>query len=147
MKRFKFRLQTLLDQRKSVEDILLAELAEVRREEAAEVERLDSLYDRLEAALENLETAMSKNDPIEEISRLDEYAKATRDDIKVQQLTLEAVRERVEAKRLEVVKAMQDRQVLEALRDKQEAEYLAAVAKAEQNELDEMASLRYARGM
>ncbi|MHB9037032.1 MAG: flagellar export protein FliJ [Armatimonadota bacterium] len=147
MQRFKFRLQTLLDQRKSVEDMLLAELGEVRREEVAEIERLDALRDRLEMAWGDIEKALGRNAPAEELGRLDEYAKTIRDDVKVQNLTLVSVQERVEAKRMEVVKAMQDRQVLDALRDKQEREYLMAVAKAEQNELDEMASVRFARGM
>jgi flagellar FliJ protein len=147
MRRFRFRLQTLLDQRKSIEEQLLAELGEVRREEVAEMERLDALHNKLEMALRNVEAALGKNAPAEELGRMDEYAKTIRDDVKVQQLTLVSVQERVEAKRMEVVNAMQDRQVLEALRDKQEREYLAVIAKAEQNELDEMASVRYARGM
>lgn len=147
MKRFKFRLQTLLDRRKSIEDRLLAQLGELRQEEAAELKKLNALFDRLEWAWSQSEDALSKNAPVEELNRLDEYAKTTQDDIKLQQLTLEAVQEKVELKRREVVKAMQDRQVLETLKEKQEQEYLQAIARAEQNELDEMASVRYARGM
>ncbi len=78
---------------------------------------------------------------------MDEYAQALRDDIKVQCLTIEAVRERLEAKRVEVTDAMKARQVIEALRDKQERDYLTAIARAEQGALDEMASVRFARGM
>ncbi|MEN6358104.1 MAG: flagellar export protein FliJ [Armatimonadota bacterium] len=147
MKRFKFRLQTLLDRRKSREEQLLAQLGELRREEANELERLNALCCRLDTAWLDVEEALGRNAPAEELCRLDEYAKTTRDDINVQKLTLEAVRERVEAKRKELVNAMQERQVLEALRDKQEHEYLMDIARAEQNELDEMASVRYARGM
>lgn len=147
MKRFRFRLQTLLDRRKSLEEQLLAQLGELRQEESIEIKKLNALCRQLDWAWEQSEKALKKNAPVEEINRLDEYAKTTQDDIKLQQLTLEAVRERVESKRQEVVKAMQDRQVLEALKEKQEQEYLMAIARAEQNELDEMASVRYARGM
>ena len=147
MKRFKFRLQTLLDRRKSREEQLLAQLGELRREETAEVERLNALCSRLDTAWRDVEEALGRNAPVEELCRLDEFAKTTRDDINVQKLTLEAAQERVEAKRKELVSAMQERQVLEALRDKQEREYLMTIARAEQNELDEMSSVRYARGM
>ncbi|MCE5324256.1 flagellar export protein FliJ [bacterium] len=147
MNRFKFRLQTLLDRRKSREEQLLVELGELRREEANEVERLDILCLRLNAAWRDVEDALDNNAPAEELCRLDEFAKTTCDDIEIQKLTLEGVREKVEAKRQELVTAMQDRKILEVLRDKQEQEYLMVIARAEQNELDEMASVRYARGM
>lgn len=147
MKRFKFRLQTLLDQRKAREDQLLQELGELRREEAAEVERLHMLEVRLKRTIDEIEHAIERSAKAAEMFRLDEFAKATRDDIRFQELTIEAVRERVEKKRLQVVKAMQDRQVLEALRDKQEREYTLAAAREEQKQLDEMAAVRYARGM
>ena len=147
MRMFKFRLQTLLDQRKAKEDRILGELGKLRGEEAAEERVLASLRDRLKSACASLERELAQSGGAEEINRWDEYAKATRDDIRVQELTLIAVRERVEAKRQELIKAMQERQVLESLRDKQEREYLLSIARAEQNELDDMASLRYARGM
>lgn len=147
MKKFRFRLQVLLDQRKAKEDQLLGELGEVRREEALEIERLDELNHTLHQAWKAAEEALCAAIIPEEITRRDEYVKAVRDDIKVQELTLEAVQKRVEKKRIEVVEAVKERKVLESLRDKQEREYLLAYAHAEQNSLDEMASLRYARGM
>lgn len=147
MKKFKFRLQTLLDQRIAKEERLLIELGEIRRKEAEEIARLERLRARLVEADKRIERAINEGEPVENIVRADEYAKSVRDDIKVQELTVEAVRRQVEVKRLEVVKAMQDRQVLEALRDKQEREYIQAMMRAEQNQLDEMASVRFARGM
>lgn len=147
MKRFKFRLQTLLDQRKAREDQLLQELGELRREEAREVERLHTLESRLMRTMDEIEQAIRRNAKADELFRLDEFVKATRDDIRFQELTIEAVRDRVEKKRQQLVNAMQDRQVLEALRDKQEREYNLAAAREELKQLDEMASVRYARGM
>ena len=147
MRKYRFKLQTVLEQRKSIEDRLLAELGEIRREEAREAARLGVLRDELESARAAIVDGIVSNVGAEELERRDEYAKAKRDDVRVQELTLEAIRQRVEAKRAEVVEAMKERKVLEALRDKQERAYLAECARAEQNELDAMASLRYARGM
>jgi flagellar protein FliJ len=147
MKKFQFKLQTVLDQRKSREDHLLEQLGEVRREEALEVARLDALRNELRQAGVLIVEGLTHGAPPMEMARRDEYAKAKRDDVRVQELTLEAVRQRVEIKRLEVVEAMKQRKVMEALRDRQESAYILACARAEQNELDAMASLRYARGM
>ena len=147
MKRYRFKLQTVLEQRKSKEDHLLAELGEIRREEAREAARLVALRDELASARAAIVDGITSNVGAEELERRDEYAKAKRDDVRVQELTLEAIRQRVEAKRAEVVEAMKERKVLEALRDKQERAYLAECARVEQNELDAMASLRYARGI
>lgn len=147
MRKFKFKLQAVLDQRQSIEDRLLEELAEIRREEVHEAARLNVLRDELGQARTSIIEGLTHNAPADEMARRDEYAKAKRDDVRVQELTLEAVQARVEAKRLEVVEAMKERKVMEALRDKQESSHLLACARAEQNELDAMASLRYARGM
>jgi flagellar biosynthesis chaperone FliJ len=163
MRKFRFKLQTVLDQRKRREDVLQAELGEIGREETTELARLADLHVKLRGAMSRMECLKVGrlegygSDPVtfkppnlptfQQYRQLDEYAQALRDDIKVQDLTIEAVRERLEAKRVEVVEAMRARKVIEALRDKRQHDYVSALARAEQGALDEMASLRYARGM
>lgn len=147
MKKFRFKLQTVLDQRQAKEDQVLAELGELRQEETRELARLAELRQRLEDALTSIEQALQRNASAEEISHCQDYAEVTVEDIKLQELTLEGVRNRVEAKRVELVEAIKERKVLETLRDKQEREYIATHEREEQNMLDEMASVRYARGM
>ena len=147
MRKFRFRLQTLLDHRKAKEELLQMELGEIRRQESVELARLADLHARLSGAWAALESALTGNASPLDVSRLDEYAKALRDDIKVQYLTIEAVRERLEAKRVEATEAMRARKVIEALRDKQEQGHISTHMRAEQNALDEMASLRYAGRM
>jgi flagellar biosynthesis chaperone FliJ len=162
MRKFQFKLQALLDQRKRREDLLQVELGTIRREEAAELARLADLHAKLRRAMSQLEhlkvgklqgyssdpaTFKPPNLPtFQQCRELDEYAQVVRDDIKVQNLTIEAVHDRLEAKRVEVTEAMRARKVIEALRDKREHDYLTVLARAEQGALDEMASLRYARG-
>jgi flagellar FliJ protein len=146
MKRFRFKLQTVLDQRKAREERLQVELAEVLREEARESAKLAELLEKLDDAVASVQSALESKLSAGEIAAADEYAKCLRDDVKVQQLTIRAVRSRVEAKRAEVVEAMKERKVLEALRDKQEREHIAAQMRIEQNQLDDVASVRYARG-
>ena len=146
MKAFRFRLQTLLELRQAKEDRLMGDLAELRREEARELSRLHRLESRHASACEKVREGLVDGASIEEIERRDEYAKALRDDIRVQELTLEAVRKGVEAKREELVEAMKERQLIESLRDKRERAYLVTQAAIEQKQLDETTSVRYARG-
>ena len=145
MRKFRFKLQTVLELRQAEEDRLLTELGALRREEAAEIDRLRQLRTQLRAACDAMEDAVAKNAPVVELARCDEYAKAKRDDVKVQELTLEGVRARAEAKRVELVEAMKDRQVLESLKNKQEREHILVQAGLEQKQLDDLASVRYAR--
>lgn len=147
MKAFRFRLQTLLEMRQAKEDKLMLELGELRREEASELSRLHRLVDGHARACEKVREALMDGASVDEIERRDEYAKALRDDIRVQELTIEAVRDRIESKREELVEAMKQRQVIESLRDKQQRAYFVAQVAAEQKQLDEMASVRFARGM
>lgn len=143
MKRFRFKLQTLLDQRRRREDVLQVELGEIIREEAKELERLAEIESRM-AELQSRRARLERRNAAVELL-MDEYAQALRDDIKVQHLTIEAVRRRLEAKRAEVVEAMKARKLIEALRDKQERDYMLAIARAEQSALDEVAALKHAR--
>lgn len=145
MRKFQFKLQAVLDQRKAKEDRLLAELGELRREESAEVAKLAVLVRQLEQACEAMSDAHARSAPADELARRDEHLRAQRDDVRLQELTLEAVRERVEVKRREVVDAVKDRKLIETLRDKQEHSYMLEMARAEQRMLDDTASVRYAR--
>jgi flagellar FliJ protein len=146
VKKFRFRLQTLLDQRKSTEEMLQAELGKLLYEELVELERLGELKVRLEQAWQHFETlSQDPHTTAEAFEVCDRWSKTLRDDIKVQMLTIEAVRKRIDEKRAEVAEAMKQRKVIETLRDHQEHEYVVAQARAEQNALDDIASLAYAR--
>jgi len=148
MKRFKFRLQTLLEQRLAREEELLRELSILRNEELNELSMLSNLEDRSSRAFENLAEKLNcKSIDPRELSRMDDFARGTLDDIEEQKAIIEGVRQRIINKRDEVVDAMKDRKVLDALKEKQETAYKLAGMRAEQKELDEMSSLRYARGM
>lgn len=146
MKKFRFRLQTLLDQRKSIEEVLQAELGKLLHEELTELERLEQLKFRLGQAWQHFDAlSADTHTTAEAFDICDRWSKALRDDIKVQALTIEAVRRRIDEKRTEVAEAMKQRKVIETLRDRQEQEYIVQQARVEQNALDDIATLAYAR--
>lgn len=135
----------MLEHRRFEENRLKVELAEVMREEARERSRLARLISELESSKKALLDSLSRGVPASELELLDEYVKTKRDDVRVQQLTVESIRDRVESKRREVLEAIRRRKLLESLRDKQEKRYLYEAFRAEQKELDDTATVRFAR--
>lgn len=151
MKRFVFRLQTLLNHRKDVEQMLLGELAQHRLQEQSELARLDQLVSDRQRSWDALSHRMHAAEVTGasswDLANGDEYCKALGDDIGLQELTLAAARREVEAKLAEVVEAAKERKVLEQLCEKQRREHELEAARLEQTQLDEMSSVRFARGM
>lgn len=147
MRKFRFKLQAVLDHRKFEEDRLKVELANLMGEEARERSKLAQLIQELELSQQILIDKLQSAAEASELKLIDEYAKAKLDDIRVQQLTIDAIVQRVEAKRLEVLQAMKRRKLLEALRDKQKSLHLYEAARLEQGQLDDDASVKFARRM
>lgn len=145
VKRFKFKLQAVLEHRRFQEDQLKVELAELMRNEARERTKLEELKRELEASRQILADKLQSGSDILELALLDEYVKTLRDDVGVQCLTVEAIGRQVDGKRSEVLEAMKRRKLLQALRDKQERAHLYESARVEQSELDNQTSVRFAR--
>lgn len=145
MKRFVFRLQTVLDHRRSIEQALLGELAHVQYEEKLEKARLTALESAKRTSWETLAALATNGAAPRDLENASEHCRALGDDVKLQELTLSAAHRKVEEKLAEVMEAAKKRKVLEKLSDRQRREHELAAAKLEQNELDEMASVRYAR--
>ncbi len=145
MRRFKFKLQAVLEHRRFQEDQLKVELAVLMRNEAQERFKLEELTRELEASYQILADKLHSGADVRELALLDEYVKTLRDDIGVQCLTVEAIGRQVNEKRSEVLEAMKRRKLLQALRDKQERAHLYESARVEQSELDNQTSVRFAR--
>jgi flagellar protein FliJ len=146
VKRFIFRLQVPLNHRRDVEQVLLGELAALQREKQLEMQRLGDLRLAREASWEALASLAVNGASPWDLANGDEHCKALGDDIGLQELNSAAAQKKVEEKLLEVIEAAKERKVLEQLCEKQRSEYELAAARQEQNELDEMASMRFARG-
>jgi flagellar FliJ protein len=146
MKRFVFRLQVLLNHRRDIEQMLLGELAILQNEKQQEEQKLKDLRLAREESWEALAHLAVHGASPWDLANGDEHCKALGDDIRLQELNLAAAQRKVEEKLAEVVQAAKERKVLEQLSEKHRREYEMAAARAEQNELDEMASVKYARG-
>lgn len=145
MKRFAFKLQTLLDHRKTIEDIRLMELARLRMGEQELAARLEVLRAERDRAWQTLFDLVVRGSDVWKLERADEHCRAVGDEVRLQEITLIAARKRVRGKLQEVIEASRDRKLMEQLRDQRRREYEVEAARVEQRELDDMASIRYAR--
>ncbi len=147
MKRFRFRLQVLLDHRRDIEKMLLGELAALQHEKLLEERKLRDLNRARERACEALVHLAAHGASPWDLANGDEHCKTLGDDIGLQELNVAAAQRRIDEKLVEVIEAARERKVLEQLHDRQRREYELACARQEQNELDDTASVRYARGV
>lgn len=138
MKRFKFRLQRVLDFREGVAKEKHREFLEARRtlEEARE-------------SLNELTEKYSTNIPPESettIGTLDlfqQYAQRLRHEISSQESKVEECEEEVDVRREAYVQADRDAEALKSLKSKKKNEYNAMILKEEEKLVDETTTQRF----
>lgn len=145
MRRFKFRLQKLLEVRQLREDALRQELARaqeaVRREKAV----LEKLRAARGAALEGLRANVDGALDVQWIAAYHRYLEFLACRIEEQRAVVDrAVREEA-LKREALIAARRARKVVEKLRERAYARYREEVSRSEQAFLDEVGTMRYAR--
>ena len=146
MKSFKFRLQTVLEQRERVESVAKQSLAEAE----AALKRGDKLL----GELKDVRTAL-----VEELCRLRNggfYPNETRVYHDYLQTVTQSVREQEayvrelicirEAHKLHLIGAAQSRQALAGVKDRHQQAFAAQHQRVEQNAMDELAGVRHAHG-
>jgi flagellar protein FliJ len=141
---FRFRLQSVLQYKQKVEDDRKLEMAALLTEVAEQELRLAALDADRERVRAEVLNGMAGEVDIEAVARGFRHAEWL-DELRLRQAELIAeLRQRIEAKRQEVVEAMQGRQALEKLRDRDRASYEAELLHAEQTLMDELSTSRYA---
>ena len=146
MKRFIFRLETLLKHRETLEDLREQEFAVAQGRHDAARQQLDALlthYRQTVAERPGAETGSRFNAPA--IQSREKYIEALQQQIAQQTEHIELARLIAEEMRVEMVAAKQKREAVSQLRDKDHADYVAEVQRKTQEGLDEIASMRFAR--
>ena len=147
MKRFKFRLETVLRQREILETLREQEFATAQGQVIA-------LESRIRVCREEIARIVSGRDEDLTGGVLDSavmlnrerYLQTLNGAIGALEYHLEGAKIVAEETRLALVAARQARQSVAKLREKDWTEYTALVLKQEQDVLDEQATLRYIRG-
>lgn len=142
---FRFRLQTVLDHRQHLEDLVLNRFA-IKLQAQQECERhIAWLQKELMRARTELYEKEQEGMPAKEFILANEYVTVLRLQVMREQARLPMLQAETEAVRQELVEATKARKVLEALRDRHRMEYDNEQRLAEQHLLDEVAVGAYVR--
>ena len=142
---YKFNLQCVLGHRKSIEDNLKRELAQIQQQVQAVQRQLDALEER-----ENHTMALLKQDQVEGISSgqvvgFHAYFARLSEEIIKQKEELVSIKQQESAKLKEWSETLKKRKVLEKLKDQGLERYHRMITKNEMNFIDEIAVNQYVR--
>ena len=144
MKRFKWRLQRVLDIKKKEEQVKRAELVDI-------TEQLSQAHGQLfmqKRILEDLIDSVSQAHPQEQLSRQEFFmAHSGTNDMKIKKLEkdIKTFTARQKEKIAEILKIKQFNEGLEKLRAEAEIKFVSDQEKLEQKDMDEAAVFRFAR--
>ena len=145
MKKFKFRLQTVLELKSKILDEKLIELSKILSQIKAEEDALNDLKEKQNSL--NLEVlslvSNSSNINVEQVINLKKYLPKLENKIKSQLQLINDMKNVLELKQDEVNAAYRDKEILEKLKDKQKNAYYKEFEKTQNNELDDITICRY----
>jgi flagellar export protein FliJ len=142
---FNFKLQTILDVRKTLEDKVLQEFSQRQRELQRENEQLQSIQRQKTALIDELRNVQGKTVNVSEITMNAEYTKQC---MKSETLQKEQVREAekmVAIKRESLFDAIKKRKSMEILKTKQHNQHQSDLNLLERTAIDEMVIVRHNR--
>lgn len=149
MKKFKFKLQILLDEKqKKLEDKQL-ELSKIQYLLKQQEEVLNSLITKHSDTLKNLEKMLENNEHIDLIS-IDmhkSFLEKLSFDIQNQHKIIADTTEEVELKKQEVIEAMKETKMLEKLKEKHYRNFLIEFEAQSQKELEDITQSRFRLNM
>ena len=140
---FKFKLQSVLDYRLNIEEKILNEFSELKRELDRQKAMLEELKSERESMVAGLRNMKSQTIKAHDISSILVYVDRLRESEKQQKQVIQQIMEAVDKKRQELVEAVKNRKIMENLKDKQKEEYIKDVNDTEQKDSDEMSVLKF----
>jgi len=142
---FKFKLQSILEYRVNIEEKILNEFSDLKRDLEEKRAVLKALVAERESLMNDLRNMQSVTMRVDDIAALVAYVENIRMKEKEQKNILHQAKEKVEKKRQELMEAVRNRKVMENLRDKHAAEYQKNLNELEQKNSDEMSMLKFGR--
>lgn len=147
MKKYSFRLQTVLNMREKVLEEKQLEMAKILHVLNDQINALENLLSKKEATKTSLERIYEgeANLDILEITNYKNYLSKIINDAKFQERIIENTKMILHSKRCEVNEALKEVKVLEKLKEKQEAKFYQHYEYVQAKEIDDIASTRYHR--
>lgn len=145
MRKFRFRLQKLLEIRRLKEDLQRQELARARQALDREKANLAELKGVQAEAIDELRAAFEGVLDVDRIASYHRYLGLLAHHIGDRQAAVGRLAREEAAKRAAVIAARRERKIVEKLKERAYARYRDEVAHMEQAFLDEVGTIRYAR--
>jgi flagellar FliJ protein len=143
---FRFRLQTILDVRKIIEDKILIDFSEHQKVVRQEQENLQTIHQQKSGIMDEMRGLQGKKVSVTEIADNALRMKACRKSEEIQTERLREATEKAEKKREELLEASKKRKAMEILKAKKLDQYQFDQNMKEQSDIDEMAIVRHKRG-
>ena len=140
-----FKLQSVLDYRKNIEEKILNDFSEKKRELEKEKTRLKGMIKERIDLIDELRKIHGKPLPPDEIAGRVNYVEKLREMEKKQKEVIDRVKDELEVKRIELLEAVKKRKIMEKLKERHAEEYDADMRNKEQKNSDEMAVLKFGR--
>ena len=140
-----FKLQSVLDYRINIEEKILNDFSEKKRELEAEKLNLKCLIKERVDLIDEIRKMPGKKLYAEDIARHVDYVEKIREKEKQQKEIIERVKVELEVKREELLEAVKQRKVMEKLKERHTEEYESNMGALEQKNSDEMSVLKFGR--
>jgi flagellar FliJ protein len=142
---FRFRLETILTQRRHVEEGFQKELADARQELAAAQAVLREAKGTHRQCMRDMRRKQRDRFRADDMLLYYPYLERLKQDIELHMKRVAAAERKVEQKRQALLEAMKKRKILDKLKEKQLQAHLKVEAKSEQRFTDESAAQQHAR--
>lgn len=146
MKKYSFRLQTLLKIRELYEEQAERDFRIALQDLTSAVEVLDELRSRLAQTTKELNQVRQKRLDVSVHMLYDEYCKWLRERLQQQLLAVAAAEREVERYREVLLEKMKERKAIEKLRMRDYDRYLQELRRFEQGVIDDLGTLQGGRG-
>jgi len=144
MKKFSFRLETLLQHRHHLEEKERTKFSAIRNELLAEVDHIQALRTTQAQALAELAQTKSGDCDAQEITWHYRFLDRIALELERSARRIAELEGKLEIQKQVMIEAMRDKKMIENLRSKREKEFLTALERAEQKSVDEIVVTRYA---
>jgi flagellar export protein FliJ len=135
---FNFRMQTILDVRKTLEEKIIFEFSERQKELRQETETLQLLQQQKAELIDTLRNIQDQKVPIIEIAMQSAMIKRRRKEEELQKETVRNVTNRVDKKRDELLEARKKKKAMEIYKTRHFEKYQAEERIHERTTIDEL---------
>jgi flagellar FliJ protein len=145
MKRFNFRLSSLLDFREYLERLARKETAMAYKDVKKSQKAIEELKERYIRTAEELDNKVFKGIKADQLQLYNKYLDMVDYSIVEEKQRRKEFKRKLDEKIAELTKKSVDKKVIERLKEKKEIEYMEEFRKFEQETIDEVVSIKKAR--